>query len=1041
MKRTLLLFTILIFMVAQVVAQQRTISGKVIGSDGTPISFATVQVKGTTTGTTTDENGNFSLSVPDTGILVFSSIGYTSQEIAIGTQSSYTVQLLPSTSSLNELVVTALGIERTDRSIGYSVQTIQPEQLENARSTNLVDALAGEAAGVRVNNQSGGLGGSSKIVIRGSSSLSGSSQPLFVVDGVPVTNNSFETATRENVDWGNGIGDLSPDDIASMTILKGPAATAQYGSLAKDGAVIITTKRGKKGQMEISINSSYRADDPLVLPDLQTQYAQGNFGLYNLRYTNGWGPKISEVQDQKFTDFMGRDVTLTAHPNNLKDFFVTGNTFINSIALSGGDDQSDYRVGFTSTNATGIVINQQQDRYNASVNVGHRFSDKLSSRVTFNYAKNAVNGRPAQSSNDPNILTSSIYSIPITVDVNELRKNYQDELGNQIFLSTDKDGNNPYWILNKNMNNSDVNRFFGSAQVDYKPIEWLTIHDNLGFDISNQKHHSFVRQGTAGDLQGSYEDFVQFMKRINNDFIITAQKDLTPDFNLKVMVGNNILDRSYSYTDITASNLIIDNFYRPNNAQTVSTEEYFQQQRLVSVYGEITGAYKNFAFLTLTGRNDFSSTLPKNNNSYFYPSISGSLVFSELIPENKILSFGNVRLSYAQVGSDTDPYSLQTLYSAPSTFFLQFSLPGVFPFLGQQGFRTPQVYPPANLKPQIAASFEVGTNLKFWDDRIGVDFTYYHTRTRDQILDIDVPRSTGYFSKTINAGAITNSGIEAVLDLNLIRPSRSDGFNWDLVANFSHNEQIVNSLAPGLDVYSIASGWSGLQVKAVVGKPFALYGSKWRRSPDGQYVINPANGLRLTDVDQYLGDVNPDYMLGISNRFSYKGVSLGFLVDIRQGGVFFSGTVADLRLNGMAKETEANRGAIFIDKGVVETGTDDNGKPVYAPNTTPVQSMQDFWGNYAATANTEGSVFDASYVKLRTVTLSYTFPEKYLPFHGVIKSLEVGFEGRNVWLIKSFVPHVDPELDFFGNGSAGDGVEFASFPTTRSMGVNLKIKF
>jgi TonB-linked SusC/RagA family outer membrane protein len=1017
------------------------VTGKVIASDGTALAGITIQVAGTGTGTATDAAGDYRLMVPSTASLIFRGIGFEEQTISVQGKSIINVTMVSSTQSLNELVVTALGIERKDRSIGYSVQTVSPKQLEDARATNLVDALAGQVAGVRVNTQSGGLGASAKIVIRGSSSLSGSSQPLFVVDGVPIENRSFTTGTQANVDWGNGIGDLSPDDIASLTVLKGPAATAQYGSLAKDGAVIITTKRGKKGQMQVSVNSSFRVDNPLILPDFQDQYAQGNYGSYNLRYTNGWGPKIADVQDQQFTDFMGRQVTLKAHPGNIKDFFVTGDTYINSVALSGGDDHSDYRLGVTSTNATGIVPNQKQNKYNVSANVGHKFNDKLSSRITFNYAKDDVNGRPAQSSNDPNILTSSIYTIPTTVDINDLKNNYEDDEGNQIFLSTDKDGNNPYWIVNKNQHNSTNNRFFGSGQISYKPIEWLTIEDNVGFDISHQLQHSFVRQGTAGDLKGSYEDYTIFQRRINNDFIVTAQKNLTPDFNLKVMVGNNILDRSYSYTDIKASDLIIDNFYRPNNAASVSTTEYFQQQRLVSLYGEVTGAYKDFAYLTLTGRNDFSSTLPTNNNSYFYPSISGSFVFSEFLPKDGFLSFGNVRLSYAQVGSDTDPYSLQTLYSAPSTYYLQFSLPGTFPFLGQQGFRSPQVYPPENLKPQIAGSFELGTNLKFWDGRIGVDFTYYHTKTRDQILDIGVPRSTGYFSKTINAGAITNSGIEAVLDLNLIRPKVSDGFNWDLTVNFSHNKQIVNSLAPGLNVYPVASGWSGLQVKAVVGKPFALYGSKWRRSPDGQFVINASNGLRLTDPDQYLGDVNPDYMMGITNQFSYKGVTLGVLLDIRQGGVFYSGTVADLRTSGMAKETLANRGKIFIDKGVVVTGTDGSGKATYAPNTTPVQSMQDFWGNYSYTTNTEGNVFDASYMKLRSVTLAYTFPKKLLPFHGAISSLEVGFEGRNLWLIKSFVPHVDPELNFFGNGSAGDGVEFNSFPTTRSMGVNVKIKF
>ncbi len=1021
-------------------SQVERVTGRVTDESGMAVPYATIAERGTKNATSADANGAFTLRVKQGASLTVSATGFTTKVIS-NLASPLIISLAPGSGQvIDEVVVTALGIKRENRSLGYSAQTVSSEKLENARATNLVDALAGQVAGVRINAQSGALGGTSKIIIRGSSSLDRSSQPIFVIDGVILSNTTFTTGTTSTVDYGNGISDINPDDIATMTVLKGPAATAQYGSLAKDGAIIITTKKGTKGRVQIDINSSYRADNPLRLPDFQNEYAQGTFGKYDLRYTNGWGPKIADVQNMTFPDFLGRQVTLQAHPDNRKDFFVTGNTFMNSIGLSGGDEKADFRIGFGNLNATGIVPNQKQDRYNISANVGYKFSDKLSSRVAINYVNNKVWGRPEQSSNSSNIVTSSVYGIPTTVDINDLKNNYQDTLGNQIYLSSDKNGNNPYWITNKNKHNSNQDRFFGSAFVEYKPIDWLTITNNVGFDIANQLQNSYNRQGTAGDMLGSYEDYSLFQRRIGNDLMATFQKNVTEDIALKVMIGNSVLDRKQFATDIVGKNLIIDNFYRPNNAQAVTTTENFTQQRLVSFYGEISPSYKNMLYLTLTGRNDISSTLPVNNRSYFYYSAGGSFVFTEVLPKNNdILSFGNLRLSYAQVGSDASPYSLQTTYSASPTYFVQFSLPGTFPFLNQQGFTGPRTMPNADLKPQISGSWEVGTNLRFFKNRIGLDLTYYNTKTRDQIIALSVPRSSGYFAKNINAGSITNSGYEIVLDLNPVRTQ--SGFNWNITGNFSHNKQIVDKLYPNLTVYSIASGWSNLQIKAEEGKAFGLYGSKWRRSPDGQFVINPDNGLRLVDNDQYIGKINPDYLLGINNNFSYKGVSLGFLIDIRQGGVFYSGTVASLRSSGAAIETLEGRDGSFIDKGVVVTGKDANGKNTYKPNTTPVQSMQDFWGTYAATANTEGNVFDASYVKLRSVNLSYAFPKQLLPLKKAIKGLEIGVEGRNLWLIKSFVPHVDPELNFFGAGSNGDGVEFNSFPTTRSLGVNLKIKF
>ncbi|WP_129022142.1 MULTISPECIES: SusC/RagA family TonB-linked outer membrane protein [Edaphocola] len=1027
-------------------AQSRVVKGRVLDETGEAVLGASVVIKGTQSGTVTDDNGNFTISVPEgSNTLIISSLGLGTQEVAAGDGSkSVTVSFQNSKSTeLTGVVVTALGIKRSEKSLGYSTQQVSKEQLENARANNVVDALAGKVAGVRVNGQSGGVGGSSKIIIRGASSLSGSSQPLFVIDGVPISNaaqGGSGGGAGVGVDYGNRAGDINPDDIETMSVLKGPAATAQYGSLAKDGAIIITTKRGSKNAaLSVSVNSSYRVEKILIKPELQSEYAQGNYGVYNLRFANGWGPKISDMANTPVTDYLGRTVTLQAHPDNIDNFFQTGSTAINDIAVSGGNDKSDYRIGFGALNSKGIVLNQELNRYNLSANVGHKFTDKFSSRFTLTYTNSNSNGRPAQSSNNPNVLSSSIYAIPVTVDVNDLKANYQTEAGVQNNLTTDKTGNNPFWILNKNLNGNKVNRFMGSANLEYKATDWLTISNTFGFDAFNDSRLGYVRAGTAGDMKGSYLTADIFNKRFNNDFIVTAQKQINKDWNLRGMVGTNLLDRRIDQSTVAGSNFLLDvkdGVFRPGNVETVIADRDYAGSRLIGLYGELSASYKDYLYLSVTGRNDWSSALVYTGNySYFYPSVSGSFVFSELMNSNKVLSFGKLRASWAKVGSDTDPYTTLLTYSPLTSFFTQFSLPGNFPFLGRGAFAAPLVLPNETLKPQIATSYEIGTDLRFFGNVIGLDVTYYNTITRNQIMRITVPASTGYFNKQINAGSITNKGLEAMLRVSPFSNSKS-AFQWDFMANFSHNKQVVNELDGYLQEYAVQSGWSGLQVKAPVGGSFAIYGSKWKRSPEGEIVINKTTGLREVVQNQFIGKVNPDFMLGISNKFSFKGVSLGFLVDIRQGGVFYSGTVAALRSSGMAAETVANRDATFVDKGV-----NDNGDGTYSPNATPVQSMQDFWNTYSSTSNTEGNVFDASFVKLREVTLSYAFPEKIRPFKKAVKGLEIGFEGRNLWLIKSYVPHVDPEMSYFGAGSAGDGVEFNSFPATATYGINLKVKF
>ncbi|MFY0252544.1 SusC/RagA family TonB-linked outer membrane protein [Chitinophaga sp. 30R24] len=1042
MKRGLLLGLFMAMSALHAFAQTRTITGKVTDAkDGSLLPGVSVIIKGSLKGSLTNASGTYTLNVPSEATLVFTFIGYAPKEVKIGDENTINVALGKDNKQLNEVIVTALCITRSQKSLGYEVSTLKGSEIVKARETNMVNALAGKIAGVRVNNQSGTLGGSAKIIIRGANSINGDNQPIFVVDGMPIYNNATAGGTTgDGVDYGNRAGDINSDDVEDISVLKGPAATALYGARAKNGAVIITTKRGKMSSpVSVTVNSSVRFDNILRFPDLQNEYAQGSLGQYNTKSLNGWGPKMSDVTDVKVKDFMGDDVTLQAYPDNVKDFFQTGVSYINNVAVSGGSDKSDYRLSLTSTNQTGAIPQSSLNKYVVSLNTGHQINKILSSRVAVSYSKTKVDGRPSQSSNNPNILTGAIFSLPRNADINKLRNHFEDPItGEQIFLSSDKSvGNNPFWIMNYNRNSNDIDRITGNVVMDLKPLPWLTISDNAGGDIYTEKRLGIIRKGSTF-TGGSFTTADLFYRQINNDFMISAQKTFFQDLGVKLLAGHNVNDRLYRGTSVTAQNLTIDKLYSYDNAATKTPSNAFTQQRLVGVYGDLSLSYKDYLFLDVTGRNDWSSTLPVNNHSYFYPSVSSSFLFSEFTKEWSWLTSGKVRASWASVGSDERPYQLDFAYTPATSIFVQFfpSQPTVFPFGPiSTAFTGPRTLPLANLKPQKINTFELGTDLSFLKNRIGLNFTYYNTVTKQQIVAITVPTSTGYFANNTNIGRVRNKGLEAAL--NLV-PLKSRNFTWSMNVNFAKNKQVVEELYPGLDLYNMSSGWSNLSVSAHKGETFGLYGKGWQRDKDGNVIIDPKNGLRLAGDVTRLGDIYPDWTMGINNNFNYKGFSLSFLIDIRQGGVMYSGTVASLRGSGLAAETGANRENRFIDKGV---NVDGSGKST--PNATPVQSMQDFWSNYAAVGNTEGNVFDASFAKLREVRLGYALPAKLLGNQKVIKGLELGLEARNVWLIKSHVPHIDPELNFFGANSSvvGEGVEFNSVPSTRSWGINLRASF
>ncbi len=1032
------MLVLLLFGSTIALAQEKTISGIISDENSLPLPGATVLVKGTSTGASADFDGKYAILAKQGQTLVFSFVGYASKEVVIGASNTIDVVLKEDATALDEVVVTAMGITKKERSLGVSVGEVDNESLTRARSASPLDALSGKVSGLKITQQSGTPGGSSSIIIRGATSLSGSNQPIFVIDGMPISNQSFnQDNIAGGVDGGNRAGDLNPDDIETISVLKGASASALYGARAKNGAIIITTKKGKKGSgLKVELNSSVRFDSPLKLPDYQNEYAQGTAGTYDVNSINGWGPKISDVADQTFVDFKGDQVTLTAKPNNVEDFFDTGITKINTVAISGGDTKSDYRLSYTNSDVKGIVPGSEYKKNNFALNAGRNFTDKFSARTNVSYISSQSTGRTQQGSNDGNAIVSNILGMSRTISFDDLRNNYVDEAGNQIPLT--QRTNNPYWVLNKNPFSIDVERLIASVELEYKITKDIKLVERLGTDFYNESRQKLYAKGSLGTLAGSFTNWDYYNQIINNDIYIAYNKSNSEGISFSAILGHNLYQTALKRTTITGDNLTVAGLYNLGNAEKLNGTNYSARRKLHGVYTDINLDYKNTFFLNLTGRNDWSSTLPKANNSYFYPSVNGAIVFTEFMEKNDIISFGKIRGGYAEVGSDADPYSLLFGFVPSSDYFVQYSLSNNLPQGGIIGFEAPRTLPNANLKPQRKKEFELGLDLKMLKNIVGIGFTYYNSDTSDQLINIDVPLSTGFFRKALNAGVVNNEGIE--LDVNISPFINNLGsFKWDLGIVFNQNKQKVKSLVDGLDEFNLQSGWSGLTIKAAPGEEFGLYGTKFRRNEDGQFIINAATGLKEVQSAQRLGNIAPDWTMGINNSFTYKNFGLGFLIDIKQGGTLFSGTTAVLRGAGLVSETLANRGETFIDTGVNQINNAD-GSVSYVENTTPVEDMENYWLNQSSTSNTEGNIFDASYVKLREISFFYNVPSKMLSKTG-ITSLRFGIEGRNLWIIHDNVPHIDPEVNFFGTGGPAATVEFSSVPSVKSVGFNVNLTF
>jgi TonB-linked SusC/RagA family outer membrane protein len=1056
--KSLLAVLLLIFAIQQVQAQTATVSGVVVAqSDNQPIPGVSILVKGTKTGTQTDLQGRFSITASSKDVLVFSFIGFNTQEVPATATNSLKVVLQEAQNSLNEVVVTALNISKDKKSLGYSVQGLKSKDISEAKETNLVNALSGKIAGVQVTGSQGDMG-SSRIVIRGETSVAGNNQPLFVVDGVIVDNSQF-LGSNGSRDFANAISDLNSEDIESISVLKGPNAAALYGSRAAAGVILIKTKTGKGAKgLGITINSNTSFSTLKVFPDYQNEYGQGANGQFS--YVDGkgggindgvdesWGPALNgQLIPQFFSN--GEPVPFVAHPNNVRDFFNTGVTYNNGIALGGSTDKFDYRVSYNNLHQTGVVPNSSQGRNSFLVNTTFRPIPNLSITTIANYIKDDADNLPGAYGRRATSTMLQFTWFGRQVDINQLR-NYRDANGNNINWNNSY-YSNPYFIAYENTVGQHKNRFIGSVELNYKIVEGLSANFRTGTDYYNDRRKIKVAYGTNGTPFGSYEEDAYTVNETNTEARLAYTKKLNTDFSLDAFIGGNISTILNEQNDQIAPKLAVAGLYTLSNSRDpLISSNYYGKLKTYSYFGSAQLGFRNYAFLNLTGRNDWSSTLPTANLSYFYPSVNGSLILTEAFDwRSDALSYLKLRGGWSKVGKATDPYRLFNTYNFTAPF-------GTNP---QQTAASIDLNP--NLKPETTTSGEAGLEAGFLKDRIRLDLSVYNTNSVDQILAVDVSPSTGYSQKLINGGRINNKGIEVQLTAT---PVKTSDFNWDVTFNYSRNKSKVVSLdeSGALQSYILGTNRT-VQVLAAVGQPYgALYGTAYTRDASGQIVIG-ANGTPVVNsTKKYLGKYTPDWQGSINNSFSYKGVSLSFLVDARIGGSIYSNTNRTGTYTGVLASTlpgrgtqngglsyyypgnDAGRTAVQVSAGAAgpagETVYDDGMvfKGVKAdgtPNTTIIPAQSYYKG---FTNVDEAFTYSASYVKLREVKIGYSLPSKWVKGIG-LQSANVSLVGRNLFILHKNVPNIDPETAF--NTGNGQGLEDLTLPTVRNFGFNINLNF
>ncbi len=1005
---------------------------KVKNKDGSESAVSNVSVveKGTSNGTRTNENGDFTISVSNpNATLVISYVGYVTQEYPLNGQVTISIVLNADEKELGEVVVTALGITRQKRSLTYATQSLKGEDLSNSREVNVTSAMNGKVAGLTINKTNSGPGGSNRIIFRGNRSIGRTNQPLVVVDGVRIDNSAkagADVALFGARDDGDGISNINPDDIESMTVLTGASAAALYGSDASNGAIIITTKKGRIGKgIGIQVSSSAAMENPLVLPDFQNKYGQGDAGIFVPASANSWGPEMS---GQNVTDWTGKTQQLTAQSNNVDDFFRTGTEFINSVAVSAGTEKAQTYFSYTNTLSNGILPNNSYKRNNVLLRQTTQLAKGLSLDVKANYIAEDVENRPLTGAG--NRITSTLYAMPRSLRLSDI-KNFETlhedgALAQNYWATPSPSFQNPYWSAYRNLYTRKRDRFIGLAALRYQLTPELSIQVRTSLDyytdIGEEKDYNDTYWLTDYPGQGNYILNKESNRQFNNDILLSYNKNFADKFNLTVNAGASIEQYHFERTTLNNQGLNAPNIFATSNAVSLSNSvnNYIPYAPLArtekqSVYASAQLGYNDYLFLDLTGRNDWNSTLPVKNASYFFPSAGISALLNEILHLPAAISVLKLRTSYAFVGNGTGFNELKPVYSL---------VPG-----GNNGFLLIDgTLRNVNLKPEETHSFEVGLDAGFIDNRIGFQATYYNTNTINQILTIPVPAASGYATRIINAGKIQNQGIELLVNA---QPVRSKNFNWKMQFVFGSNVNKVIRLDSLQPKVSLSSPQALGSIIVEEGRKYGeLYTSSLQRDDKGNVVVDATGKpLLITDQTKYAGNFNPDWTAGFSNTFQYKNWSLYFLIDERKGGTIISGTQALMASAGTSAVTEANRETGFI---IPNSVTADGGK-----NTQAI-TAQDYWMQVASNNIGELFAYSATNIRLREASITYAFPLEKLAA-SFIKGIQLSLVGRNLFFFKNNAKGIDPETAL-GTGN-NQGIEYASLPSTRSYGLYLKFNF
>lgn len=1064
----MLLLVCLFVGIGLVTAQTQKVTGVVISEeDGQPIIGASVLVKGTKVGAVTGIDGDFTIPNAPTSakVLQVSYIGMQTQEVTI--KPNLRIVLKNDAKVLDEVIVTAMGIKRSEKALGYSATAVNNERITESRTSNIMSSLSGKIAGVQISNTSSDPGASNSVIIRGVSSLSGNNQPLYVVDGVPLNNSSVYSndGLNSGYDFGNGANAVNPDDVESMTILKGAAATALYGSRAASGVVMITTKSGKVNKgLGVEYNGGLQWSSILRLPEFQNEFGMGWNGDHTQIENGSWGPRFDGSMQlwgnvynnsQKLKPYVALD-------NNIKDFFDTGVRYNNSVSFNGATDKSDYFVSFSQISDNGMIPTDADsyNKYTFSARGSHKMGAlTFSSSLNYSYQKNkfATTGQGLT-------MLNSLYQTPRDISIIGL-KNQDDIFNTPGYYYTPYGVMNPYYILDNYLNDYDAERFYGKFQLDYNFLKYFKFTYRMGLDTTtgqnnqgqpNLKALYYVGtpngEGMANNSpfysqEGSYSQQITRRREINQDLLLNFSMPVK-DFDINALVGFNGNERRSSYLYSKVTKLTIPTWYNlSNSAATPSTDQYLSLRRLMGVFGQVDLSWKNMLYLTLTARNDWSSTLPKSNRSFFYPGVTGSFLFSELLSDDlrNAISFGKFRMAWGKTGNDADVYMTKPVY-AQSSNRIPFGYLN-FPLGGVNAFSVGNVLGSNSLSPEMTTEFELGLNMAFFRNRLSFDLAYYNRNSDKQIFSLTMDPASGYTSQNMNLGKVRNRGVELLLSGT---PIQTRDFSWMVSWNFTKNWSKVISLPAELggqtSIYGLNGGTS---MYAITGQPVGVFKAEVpKRDPEGHIIVNAANGLPIADKEfQVCGNMNYDYQMGVSTTLKYKSVSLSADLDIRQGGVMYSRTKDINYFTGNAIQTTYNdRNTMIVPNSVNEIANPD-GTVRYVENTTPISSanMQGgnpgtFWGNGGFDMGSY-SLVDKSYVKLRSVALSWDLPKKLLantPFQAV----KLSAFGNNLFLwTPSSNTFIDPEQSSFGNDLDGQYGEYTANPSSRQFGFNVMVKF